>query len=59
MTTSKKLIALVLNSFDSQTSKIKILTELTSQAISEGFEEAYKDICQQPKDKRETILKLS
>ena len=39
-TTSKKLIALVFKSFDSQTSKIKILTELTDQVICEGFEKA-------------------
>ena len=38
MTTSKKLIAHVLKSFDSQTSKIQILSELTEEVIREGLD---------------------
>jgi len=38
LTASKKLILQVLKSFDSQTSKIRILTELTEQVISEGYD---------------------
>jgi hypothetical protein len=44
MTASKKLIAHVLKSFESQTSKIQVLSEMTDEVISDGFEKAYKDI---------------
>jgi hypothetical protein len=48
MTSSKKLILQVLKIIDSQTLKIKIITELTDQVICEGFLKAFKDFGDQP-----------